>query len=238
MNETLEAMARALFKSWFVDFDPVRAKVEGRQPSGMNAETAKLFPSEFQDSELGEIPKGWATARLGDVIELKRGYDLPRAQRRPGVVPIVSSSGPSGLHDEVKVRAPGIVTGRYGTIGEVFFVREDFWPLNTTLYVRDFKGSDVLYAYHLLRLVDFNKFSDKAAVPGINRNHVHQHRVVVPPPTVQRTFGQIAGAWLDQQASNQAQSRTLSELRDTLLPRLVSGELSVMEAWTRLESAR
>jgi hypothetical protein len=116
MNETLEAMARALFKSWFVDFDPVRAKAEGRTPTGMDAETAKLFPSEFEASELGRIPRGWGPARLGDLLELKRGYDLPNTQRRPGKVPIVSSSGATGTHDEAKARAPGVVTGRYGTI--------------------------------------------------------------------------------------------------------------------------
>jgi type I restriction enzyme S subunit len=134
------------------------------------------------------------------------------------------------LHDEAKVRAPGIVTGRYGTIGEVFFVREDFWPLNTTLYVRDFKGSDPLYAYHLLQLVNFDKFSDKGAVPGINRNHLHEDRVVAPPPVLARRFGRLASAWVDQQATNQQQSRNLGELRDLLLTRFLSGELSVGRA--------
>ena len=85
---------------------------------------------------------GWRSCVLGDLIQLKRGYDLPNSDRRFGSIPIVSSSGVSGWHDEVKVRAPGVVTGRYGTIGQVFFVEEDFWPLNTTLYVQDFKGNN------------------------------------------------------------------------------------------------
>ncbi len=86
------------------------------------------------------MPDGWRSCTLGDVIELKRGYDLPNAERRPGSVPIVSSSGISGLHDEAKVRGPGVVTGRYGTIGQVFFVEEDFWPLNTTTLRPRFQG--------------------------------------------------------------------------------------------------
>jgi len=80
MNETLESMARALFKSWFVDFDPVRAKAERRQPTGMDAETAKLFPSEFEDSALGKIPKGWRYGSLGEFVELQRGTGVPRTR--------------------------------------------------------------------------------------------------------------------------------------------------------------
>jgi type I restriction enzyme S subunit len=230
MNATLEAMARALFKSWFVDFDPVRAKAEGRAPSGMDAETARLFPSEFVESELGPIPKGWRVSKLGDLLELKRGYDLPASQRSPGGVPIVSSSGPTGVHDEAKVAGPGIVTGRCGTIGQVFLVREDFWPLNTTLYARDLKGTQLSFAYHMLCGLDFQKFSDKAAVPGINRNHVHEERVVAAPEQIQRRFEQIAEPWAKQREQHWTESRLLVRLRDELLPRLLSGELSVAEA--------
>lgn len=84
----------------------------------------------------------WRETSLGDIIELKRGYDLPQQLRTPGRIPLVSSSGVTDHHDVAKVRGPGVVTGRYGTLGQVFFIAEDFWPLNTTLYVRDFKGND------------------------------------------------------------------------------------------------
>jgi type I restriction enzyme S subunit len=141
INETLEAMARALFKSWFMDFDPVRAKAEGRQPARMDVETAALFPDAFEDSTLGKRPKGWYVGPLGGILELKRGYDLPQPRRIFGFIPIYSSSGLTGYHSEAKVKGPGIVTGRYGTIGQIFFVNEDFWPLNTTLYVRNVKNN-------------------------------------------------------------------------------------------------
>ena len=116
----------------------------------------------------------WREASLGEVIELKRGYDLPQRSRITGSVPLVSSSGVTDYHIEAKVKGPGVVTGRYGTLGEVFFVPSDFWPLNTTLYVRNFRGNDPRFISYFLRGIDFSAFSDKAAVPGLNRNHLHQ----------------------------------------------------------------
>lgn len=127
------------------------------------------------------MPSDWQACTLGDAITLKRGYDLPAKERRAGTVPIVSSSGFSGLHSEAMVKGPGVVTGRYGTIGQVFYVDRDFWPLNTTLYVQDFKGNDRRFVSYMLRTVDVHQFSDKAAVPGVNRNHLHTARIVLPP---------------------------------------------------------
>jgi type I restriction enzyme S subunit len=122
----------------------------------------------------------WIDCELGDVIELKRGYDLPKTTRVAGTIPVVSSSGESGFHNESKVKAPGVVTGRYGTIGEVFYLDIDFWPLNTTLYVRDFKGNDPLFIYYFLKTISYSDYTDKAAVPGINRNHIHKAKVKIP----------------------------------------------------------
>jgi len=92
----------------------------------------------------------WKDGKLGDFIELKRGYDLPQAKRNSGTVPLVSSSGVSDQHNIAMVKGPGVVTGRYGTIGQVFYVESDFWPLNTTLYVRDFKGNDPKFIHYFL----------------------------------------------------------------------------------------
>ncbi|HHN8349279.1 TPA: restriction endonuclease subunit S [Morganella morganii] len=122
----------------------------------------------------------WKDCELGDVIEFKRGYDLPKTIRGAGDIPVISSSGKSGFHNEFKVMAPGVVTGRYGTIGEVFYLDTNFWPLNTTLYVCDFKGNDPLFIYYFLKTISYSDFIDKAAVPGINRNHIHKAKVKVP----------------------------------------------------------
>lgn len=133
----------------------------------------------------------WKEVSLGEVIELKRGYDLPKDKRIPGSVPIVSSSGVSDFHAESMVKGPGVVTGRYGTIGEVFYVDEDYWPLNTTLYVRDFKGNDPRFISYFLRALDFQAYSDKGAVPGLNRNHLHLAKVRLPVKSVQRSIAWV-----------------------------------------------
>jgi type I restriction enzyme S subunit len=230
MNETLEAMARTIFKSWFVDFDPVCAKAEGCQPARMDVETAALFPDAFEDSTLGKRPKGWYVGPLGGILELKRGYDLPQQRRIFGFIPIYSSSGLTGYHSEAKVKGPGIVTGRYGTIGEIFFVNEDFWPLNTTLYVRNFKNNLPRFVYYLLHTLSFEAYLDKAAVPGINRNHVHQEIVLCPPVNLQYKFVECFEPFWQRQTMNNEEARTLTTIRDTLLPQLISGELRVRDA--------
>ena len=110
---------------------------------------------------------------LGEFVTLKRGYDLPSPRRVDGPVPVVSSSGVTGCHDVSKVEGPGVVTGRYGTLGKVFFIDEDFWPLNTALYVRDFQGNDPRFSAYFLQSILTNTDSNKAAVPGLNRNDLH-----------------------------------------------------------------
>ncbi len=112
----------------------------------------------------------WSRVRLGEVIELKRGYDLPKRARADGPFPIVSSSGISGNHAEAKVHGPGVVTGRYGTLGQVFYIDGDFWPLNTSLYVRDFKGNNERFVALLLESMDLR----------MSRLLLKSLRVVVP----------------------------------------------------------
>jgi type I restriction enzyme S subunit len=113
----------------------------------------------------------------------------------------VTSSGVTDTHDVAQVQGPGVVTGRYGTIGEVFFVTTDFWPLNTTLYVKDFKGNDPLFVSYLLRTIDFVSHSGKSGVPGVNRNDLHKLEVALPPPNEQQPIaaalsdvGELIGA--------------------------------------------
>ena len=131
------------------------------------------------------MPEGWRRLPLGDVLDFKRGYDLPAKVRAPGLVPVVSSSGPSGFHSESKAIGPGVVTGRYGTLGEVFFVQGPYWPLNTTLYVKDFKGNDPKFISYFLRQQRLGDQSSAAAVPGLNRNFLHQLEVLLPPLEIQ-----------------------------------------------------
>ncbi|HGG63736.1 MAG TPA: restriction endonuclease subunit S [Rhodobacteraceae bacterium] len=151
----------------------------------------------------------WKACLLGDIIELKRGYDLPKSKRKAGNIPIISSSGFSDTHIEAKVNGPGVITGRYGTIGTVYYVEEPYWPLNTTLYVRDFKGNDPRFVSYFLRGIDFMAYSDKAAVPGVNRNHLHQAQVLLPPLPEQRAIASVLSALDDKIDLNQRMNATL-----------------------------
>jgi type I restriction enzyme S subunit len=157
-----------------------------------------------------EFEGEWNECKLGKVINLKRGYDLPKRSRMDGNVPIISSSGITGYHNEEKVKGPGIVTGRYGTIGSVFYLKENFWPLNTSLYVQDFKGNHIKFVYFLLRNFDFGLFSDKSAVPGINRNHVHEAQINLPILPEQQKIADFLTA-VDDKINQLTRKKTLME---------------------------
>lgn len=235
-NKTLEDLARAIFKSWFVDFDPVRAKAEGRESEGMVATTAALFPSGFEQSVLGAVPTGWEVGRLEDLLVLQRGFDLPANSRTVGKYPVIAASGASGTHDEPRVKGPGVVTGRSGILGGVYWVDEDFWPLNTSLWVKEFKRSRPAYAFQLLRRLDLSAYNAGSAVPTLNRNHVHGLPTLLPPIGLVEAFDELALSLHAKVRVNRTQSSTLCELRDTLLPRLISGKLRVPEAEKMVEA--
>jgi type I restriction enzyme S subunit len=143
-------------------------------------------------------------------------YDLPHHDRRPGPFPIVSSAGVTDYHAEAKARGPGVVTGRYGTLGEVFFVEGDFWPLNTALYVRDFKGSDPRFISYFLRQLNFGTQNAAGAVPGVNRNHLHAMDVRVPPPGLQLRIAAVLVAYDNLIENCERRIRVLDEMARTL----------------------
>ena len=158
----------------------------------------------------------WAELPLGDVITLQRGFDLPSQNRKSGRVPIVSSSGISDYHSEIGVKGPGVVTGRYGTIGQVFLIKEDYWPLNTTLWVKDFHGNDPHFASYLLRTVDFQSCSDKSSVPGVNRNDLHRIPVLLPSLAEQKAIASVLGAFDDKIELNRRMNATLEAMARAL----------------------
>ncbi len=236
MNRNLEAIAQAIFKSWFVDFDPVRAKMEGRQPAGMDAATAALFPDSFEDSALGEIPKGWGVKTLGEVLELAYGKALKENNRRPGDIPVYGSNGQIGWHDEKLVDSPGIVVGRKGNPGTVIWCPTAFFPIDTTFYVvpKDSIQSKY-YLLYALRFQDLPSLSADSAVPGLNRNLAYMNHILVPPSKCLSLFDSYVQGVYEKIQANNEQSRTLATIRDTLLPKLMSGEIRVKEAKEILE---
>jgi type I restriction enzyme S subunit len=233
-NETLESIAKALFKSWFVDFDPVRAKAEGR-PTGLPAEIGDLFPDSFEDSELGEIPSGWEIGGLEDFLVLQRGFDLPAPQRIKGAYPVVAASGVSGTHNEAMAFAPGVVTGRSGVLGKVFYIQTDFFPLNTTLWAKDFRLATPIYGYFLLSDIDFAVFNAGSAVPTLNRNHLRSLRFPLPPKALVVSFTEVAAGLMKRKEGIAAETSNLSTTRDALLPKLISGEIRIPDAEKMLE---
>lgn len=263
INHTLDQIAQALFKSWFVDFEPVKAKISVLEAGGTHEEatlaamtvisgkdvdslivfkqehpeqyaelkaTAELFPSTMQESELGDIPERWELGKLQDLLVLQRGFDLPASSRTDGEYPLIAASGPSGTHNKAMVKAPGVVTGRSGLLGKVFLVFEDFWPLNTTLWIKEFKRATPCFAYELLRLLDLKTFNAGSAVPSLNRNHVHSLCYPLPPMNLVKAFESIVSFLHQRALNNTKQSQTLATLRDTLLPKLLSGEITLPEA--------
>ena len=153
----------------------------------------------------------WRTCRLGDVLTLKRGHDLPEHSRQDGDVPVVSSSGITGRHKEAKAIAPGVVTGRYGTIGEVFYLEEDYWPLNTALYVIDFKGNDPRFSAYFLRNVLKGYQSEKAAVPGVDRNVLHEIKVRAPSHALQLRIADLLSTYDDLIENNRRRMMLLED---------------------------
>ena len=204
----LEEMARRLYREWFVYF-----RFPGHEGCRM------------VESPLGEIPEGWEIGRLDEVLVLQRGFDLPKSDRLDGSVPIYAATGVTGFHDTAKVGPPGVVTGRSGSIGEVLYVQEDFWPLNTALWVKDFPRSEPLYAYYLLSSLDLQQFNSGAAVPTLNRNDIHGIQVLIPAQGLQQHFQYVAGSLLSQVRAHSLQIQNLRRTRDLLLPRLLSGQI-------------
>lgn len=235
-NATLEAIAQALFKSWFVDFDPVRAKAEGREPEGVPPEIADLFPGGFEDSELGEIPKGWKVARLGDVIELAYGKALKTTDRKPGHVPVYGSGGITGFHDNAYVDGPSIIVGRKGTVGSLYWEDRHFYPIDTVFFVKS-RLAPLTFCYYAMQRLGLEKMNTDAAVPGLNRNNAYRLPVVLPVSPVLAAFDSVANSLRSRIRCGIEQQDTLATLRDSLLPQLMSGKLRLAEVKSLIEAA-
>jgi type I restriction enzyme, S subunit len=158
---------------------------------------------------------------------LKRGYDLPEARRVAGPVPIISLSGTTGFHIQSKAIGPGVVTGRYGTLGEVYYVEGEYWPLNTALYVSAFQGTHPVMALYLLKFLLKGIITEKAAVPGLDRNVLHAMSVTWPARQLRTDFVEIVSDFQSQSRVLEVMNQKLAQARDLLLPRLMNGEIAV-----------
>lgn len=168
---------------------------------------------------------------LSQTITLQRGHDLPADERVEGPIPVISSGGISGSHNVSVCAPPGVVTGRYGTIGEVYYAGEPYWPLNTTLYVSDFRGNAPRWVFHMLAALPLNIDEEKSAVTGINRNVVGALRVPVPSAAEQRAVADRLDAERFRlesvRAAVEIQLNLMEERRRALVTAAVTGELPV-----------
>lgn len=202
----LEESARLLYREWFVYL---------------------RFPGHEHTRLINGVPQGWERAALESALVLQRGFDLPSQNRQQGDVPIYGSTGISGYHDKAKVSAPGVITGRSGTLGEVHFARDDFWPLNTALWVKEFKRVSPLFALFLLRSLDLKQYNGGVSVPTLDRKSVHKIEILIPPASLIREFDALAEPVFRQISNLETQTQKLRTARDLLLPRLMSGEIEL-----------
>ncbi len=170
------------------------------------------------------VPKGWSEGQVQDFLLLQRGFDLTAKQAVDGNIPVYSSSGLAYFHNESKVRGPGIVTGRKGSVGPVYLINEDFWPHDTTLWVKDFKGNDIKYIEYFLRFLRLERFDEASSVPTLNRNNVHGVKCVFPPLPEQKKIAQILSSW-DKAITNTEQLLANSQQqKKALMQQLLSGK--------------
>jgi type I restriction enzyme, S subunit len=160
--------------------------------------------------------EGWKDCLLGDVVTLKRGYDLPKKNRQKGRYPVIASNGISDYHNEFKVEGPGVTTGRSGTLGEVYYIDNNFWPLNTTLYVQDFHGNNRRFIYYLLQTLNLENYNAGSSVPTLNRNHIHTLPVKVPSVKEQEKIARILSSLDEKIELNNQINKNLEEMAQAI----------------------
>lgn len=234
-NATLEAIAQALFKSWFVDFDPVRAKAEGLAPQAMDETTAALFPDSFEESELGLVPKGWQVGSLSDVCSIasgKRPPDRSDARTEACSIPLYGGAGLMGYTSATLFDEELIVTGRVGTLGKVHIAYPPFWASDNVLVLSPKLATDFSFTLHWIRSIDVHALNRGSTQPLLTQRDLGAQQGLIPPRGVLQQFEEIVAPLYVRMRSQELQAQTLTQLRDTLLPRLISGQLRLPEAET------
>ena len=253
-NATLEAIAQALFKSWFVDFDPVRAKLEGRTPEGMDEATAALFPDGFEESELGLVPRGWRLGALANLAEFQNGYAFKSkdwvdaghpvvkiGDVKPGIIDFagcsfVTPALTTGL-DRFRLQRGDLLVGMTGYVGETGLVAD----VEPAAYLNQRVGRiatargmhDRGFVYCLVRNTDFKAYAEAqsqgSAQANVSGSALLNYGSILPTTDVYTKFNDLMHPILETILSNHEQAQTLATLRDTLLPRLISGQLRLPE---------
>ena len=239
MNETLEAIARAIFKSWFVDFDPVCAKAEGRD-TGLPGEIADLFPDSFEDSEMGAVPEGWKATTLNDGIEIFDSVRIPLNKRqraeRQGIYPYYGAASIMDHVDDFLFDGVYVLTGEDGSVADddghpvVQYVWGQFWVNNHAHILKGKNGISEEHLYLFLQQTTVAAFVTGAVQPKLNQKNLKAVPLVLPKGPVCRAFSDLIQPLFSKLRANADETATLISLRDILLPKLISGELRVSDA--------
>lgn len=203
-----------------------KAKANAQQ----NLKNAKELFESYLKNLFENKREGWEEKRFDEICVLQRGFDLPTHSRNDGNYPLVSSNGITDRIDLWKVKAPGVVTGRSGTIGNVHFIKEDYWPLNTALYIKEFHGNDERCIYYFLKYFDLGKYSSGAGVPTLNRNNVHCEMVWFPKSkkeqqTIVQQLDTLSVEIKKLESIYQQKINDLEELKKIILQKAFAGEL-------------
>lgn len=202
----LEEAAQRLYKEWFVDL---------------------RFPGHENTKIVDGVPEGWSRTNINEILTFHRGYDLTKNEMKAGRYPVVGSTTVIGYHNEFKIKGPGIVTGRSGSLGKYQFIWDNFWPHNTSLYISDYKDHNIFFVYSLLQTVDFASLNSGGAIPTLNRNVLSNIEVIEPTDELQEMFAKIAEPQYQKIKNLEKQNNQLKMARDVLLPKLMSGEVEV-----------
>ena len=195
-----------------------------RQNKTLEAMAETIFRQWFVE----EAQEDWEEGRLGDVIELVYGKGLKKEIRTGIGYPVIGSSGVVGYHSEYLVEGPGIVIGRKGTLGKVIYLWDNFFPIDTTYYIKSkVESAGLLYEYFLLKTLNFEEMNSDSAVPGLNRDIALSAEIKIVPLDKLQKFNQFSSTFTDKLRENEKQINTLEKLRDSLLPKLMSGEVKV-----------
>lgn len=202
----LEEAAQRLYKEWFVDL---------------------RFPGHENTKIVDGVPEGWSRTNINGILTFHRGYDLTKNEMKAGRYPVIGSTSIIGYHNEFKIKGPGIVTGRSGSLGKYQLVWDDFWPHNTSLYISNYKGHNIFFVYSLLQTVDFASLNNGGAIPTLNRNVLSNIEVIEPEKKLQDVFAKIAEPQYQKIRNLEKQNDRLKTARGLLLAKLMSGEVEV-----------